>query len=398
MRIFAPLRHPSPPGVRLAVVRGFLPLSPASTNCSVSRERLETLFRRPPPNPFTCPSQNGPSPHRNSVRLRRARPLPNPEFFVGTGSGDSPLVRAYAADTGDLLFEVQPYTSSFTGGVHVAAGDINGDGIPDAILAPGFGHTPLIHVLDGKTGDQIAGPLGSFLAFSRGVTGGVSVTAADVDGDGQVDVIAAAETASGPVVRVFSGSDGSMVSQFTVSGAAFRLGITLAAADFDGDGKAEVVVGAGGSSRVRTYDPLTGTMISGALGSFDAFGPGYSGGVSVSGSALAGDLNDDGIPDIAVASGPGNTDELERWGVLPVLFPYHPSAAPQTACIYWRLVPFCRLRSWTEFGQPSSTVPPCTGHVTFTLTPSGRGGHRRGDPDVLLRRPRPPPFTPRRQP
>ena len=224
---------------------------------------------------------------------------------MGTGSGDSPLVRAYAADTGDLLFEIQPYTSSFTGGVHVAAGDISGDGVPDVVTAPGFGHTPRIHVFDGTTGDQIAGPLGSFLAFSRGVTGGVSVTAADVDGDGHVDVIAAAETASGPVVRVFSGSDGSLISQFTVSGAAFRLGISLGSADFTGDGKAEVVVGAGGSSRVRTYDPLTGTVISGPLGSFAAFGTGYSGGVSVVSDALAGDVNADGTPDIAVGSGAG---------------------------------------------------------------------------------------------
>ena len=137
------------------------------------RERLASLFRRlrrsKPGDPFASPRLALEAMEPRLVP--DARPLPNPEFFVGTGSGDSPLVRGYAADTGDLIFEVQPYTSSFTGGVHVAAGDISGDGIPDAIVAPGFAHTPLIHVLDGRTGEEIAGPLGSFLAFSLVLAG-----------------------------------------------------------------------------------------------------------------------------------------------------------------------------------------------------------------------------------
>ena len=108
-------------------------------------------------------------------------------------------------------------------------------------------------------------------------------------------------------MRAFSGVDGSVISDFIVSGSAFDNGIKVAAADITGDGKAEVVVGAGvdGGGRVRTYDPLTGTMLSGPLGNFRAFGTSYTGGAYVGSDSLAGDVNNDGTPDLVVGTGAG---------------------------------------------------------------------------------------------
>jgi YD repeat-containing protein len=233
-----------------------------------------------------------------------SRPLPSPMIFAGSGAGQAAVVNAYAADTGELAFSVPVYGSHFMGGIQVATADFTSDGFPDVVTAPGAGHSSLIHVLDGHTGEQIAGPLGSFRAFSSEVLGGVSVAAADVDGDGKADIIAAADTESGAVVKIFSGVDGHLINQFTVSGAAFSTGMSIAAADFTGDGKAEVVVGAAGSSRVRTYDPLSGTIISGPLGSFKAFGGGVVG-VNVGTDSLAGDVNGDGTPDLVIGTRTG---------------------------------------------------------------------------------------------
>ena len=168
------------------------------------------------------------------------RPLPGPVIFVGAGAGETGVVRAYDADTGALRWSATPFGVAFAGGVRVAAGDLTGDGIPDAVVSAGAGHAPRIEVLDGVTGAEIGGPLGTFLAYGSGVTGGVFVAAADVDGDGRQDIVTAAVTDAGPRVKVFSGTDGRVLANFLVSGAAFAGGVTVAAADFTGDRKSVV--------------------------------------------------------------------------------------------------------------------------------------------------------------
>ena len=55
-------------------------------------------------------------------------PLPFPVLFVGAESGSVPVVKAYDAETGALNFEVKAFENAFTGGVRVAAGDVNRDG------------------------------------------------------------------------------------------------------------------------------------------------------------------------------------------------------------------------------------------------------------------------------
>src|SRR4051812_2468817 len=59
----------------------------------------------------------------------------------------------------------------FTGGVSVAAGDVNGDGILDLITGAGPDGGPHVKVISGATGQQ----LNSFYAYEPGFTGGVFV-------------------------------------------------------------------------------------------------------------------------------------------------------------------------------------------------------------------------------
>ena len=117
------------------------------------------------------------------------RPLPFPAIFVGSGPDQSPIVKAYDAETGDLKFSLTAYESTFAGGVRVGTGDFTGDGIPDVVTAPGPGRAPRIKVFDGNTGDLTSGPLSNFLAYSSSFDGGVHVAAADVNGDGINDVV-----------------------------------------------------------------------------------------------------------------------------------------------------------------------------------------------------------------
>ena len=166
------------------------------------------------------------------------RPLPYPVIYVGADAGGAPLLRSFGVDFGLPNYSERLVADpAFTGGVRVASADITVDGVPDIIVALGPGTGPQIQVLDGTTGDQVAGPLGSFLAFDSTFTGGVYVAAADVDGDGIPDIIAGAGQGGGPHVKVFSGTDGSLLHSFF----AFESGFT-----------------GGVSAGLTHYEPMTG--------------------------------------------------------------------------------------------------------------------------------------------
>lgn len=55
----------------------------------------------------------------------------DPLIFVGSGPGGG-LLRVFDAD-GTPVVSVSPFGPGFTGGVRVAAGDVNGDGITDVV-------------------------------------------------------------------------------------------------------------------------------------------------------------------------------------------------------------------------------------------------------------------------
>jgi hypothetical protein len=232
-----------------------------------------------------------------------ARPLLHPVLFVSSGSNEA-VVKAYNADTGTLRFSAN-LEAVFPGAVRVAAGDFTGDGTPDAVIAS-YGNGGHIVILDGRTGTPIAGSLGSFDAYSSVLRGGVSIATGDVEGDGVTDLITAAQTENGLEVKAFRGTDGHVLADFRVSGAAFQHGITIAAGDFTGAGKADIVVG-GSDGWVKTFDPLTGTTIGGPLGNFQAFGPWFNAGVvSVAADPLAGVAHPGGTSELAVGTGSGS--------------------------------------------------------------------------------------------
>ena len=117
---------------------------------------------------------------------------------IGADSGGEPGVRVLDADTGAEIFRGNVFGDGFTGGVRVAAGDVTGDGWSDVIVGAGPGGGPHIRVFDGRTGEQVDGPLGSFLALDGAFTGGVFVASGDVNGDHFADVVVAADAGGIP--------------------------------------------------------------------------------------------------------------------------------------------------------------------------------------------------------
>jgi hypothetical protein len=156
---------------------------------------------------------------------------------------------------------------------------------PAVVTAAGPGGGPHVRVVD-ATGRERA----SFFAYAPGFTGGVRVATGDVNGDGVADVITGPGPGGGPHVQVFDGRalfDGSLVllHSFFAYPPGFTGGVFVGAVDLTADGKADIVTaaGAGGGPHVRAFDGVTGAALPGPVGSFFAYPPGFTGGVFVTG-------------------------------------------------------------------------------------------------------------------
>ncbi|OWK44404.1 FG-GAP-like repeat-containing protein [Fimbriiglobus ruber] len=213
---------------------------------------------------------------------------------TGASAGNAPEVKVFNAD-GSIRFDFMAYAANFTGGVTVAVGDVNGDGVPDIITGAGPGGGPRVEVFDGVTGALI----GNFFAYSPTFTGGVYVAVGDVNGDGKDDIITGAGAGGGPHVKVFDGATGATLQSFFAYSPTFTGGVTVAAGDVNGDGKADIITGAGpgGGPQVNVFDGATGAV----LQSFFAYDVQFTGGVYVA----AGDFKGDGVADIATGADVG---------------------------------------------------------------------------------------------
>jgi hypothetical protein len=215
---------------------------------------------------------------------------------VGADAGGSPDVRIFGND-GNLRTEFFAYAPSFAGGVRVATGDVNGDGVPDIVTAPGPGGGPDIRVWDGATGQLVR----EFMAYSPQFVGGVYVAVGDVNGDGHADIITGAGPGGGPHVKVFDGATGGVLASFFAYASTFTGGVRVAAGDVNGDGKADVITGAGpgGGPHIRAFTIPSLTQ----LRSFFAFGNSFTGGIFVT----AGDLDGDHKAEIIVSQDQSTT-------------------------------------------------------------------------------------------
>lgn len=178
------------------------------------------------------------------------------KILAAAGLGGGPQVRVIYGDGRPSATNFFAFNPDFRGGVYVASGDVDGDKRQEIIVGSSWSGPPYVRIFDGYPKTKVS----EFLAYHKSFKGGVRVAAGDVDGDGIDEIITGAGFDGGPQVRIFD-QQGKRKKEFMAFDPKFRSGIYVAAADLDGDTsragkKAEIIVGAGegGSPQVRIFD------------------------------------------------------------------------------------------------------------------------------------------------
>jgi len=198
------------------------------------------------------------------------------------------------------------YNDNFKGGSNLATGDLDGDGIDEIITGAGPSGGPHVRIFD-----QDGKVKGQFFAYDKNFRGGVNVAVGDLDGDGIDEIITGAGVGGDPQVNIFN-SQGKKQGQFFAYGKNFYGGVKVSAGDIDGNGKEEIITGTGktGGPQIRIFDQ-DGKV----KGQFFAYDKNFRGGVNVG----IGDINQDGIDEIITGAGPSGGPHLRVFNATGVL-------------------------------------------------------------------------------
>lgn len=215
------------------------------------------------------------------------------EIVTGAGPGGGPNVRVMDQDEHPLV-GFFAYDNHFSGGVDVAAGDVDGDGIDEIITSAGAGGGPQVRVFNSK-----GKALRTWYAYDQSFKGGVYVTATDINGDGKDEIITGPGEGGRPQVRVFN-LDGRPLYQFLAYDSTFTGGVDVAARPATADQKARIITapGPGGSPEIRVF-----RADGGLVNKFFAYDTGFSGGVRVDVANIDTDTNATEIVTIPASQG-----------------------------------------------------------------------------------------------
>ena len=236
----------------------------------------------------------------------------------GFDRSGGPALQIAPWGTNPLAFSAYP---TYQYGVRVAVGDVNGDGKPEIVTAPGKGAWTELRVFDGTSFQQV----GAILPFTNASWwNGAFVATGDTNGDGRAEIVDGLDAGCCTTIHVLDSSSGTELGGgFFPYGNSAQTGARVAAADLNGDGKAEILAVPLGSSRVSVFGPGGGDPSR----TYQTFGGEAIGGASIAIGDVVGDSHQELI---AAASTSGGVQvkviDIQTGAMLASLHPYSASA------------------------------------------------------------------------
>jgi hypothetical protein len=226
-------------------------------------------------------------------------------YAVAPDAGHTPEVKVYNQD-GSLRFSIMAYEATFRGGVHVAIGDVNADGVLDLITGAGVGGGPLVKVFDGRNGSLLR----AFFAYDPAFRGGVNVASAQLDTPAGDDIVTGAGVGGGPHVKFFGGATAIEFQSFMAYDLAFRGGVNVAAAPTGAPFGSLVATapGPGGGPHVKIFVVLSPIQIE-LQKQFLAGPQSDRSGLNIAFAEVTGDA----YPDLVIAPGRGRAPEVQLY-------------------------------------------------------------------------------------
>ena len=162
------------------------------------------------------------------------------EIITVPGAGLGPNVRAFDSE-GTLLDWFMAYDTSFRGGLNIIPADLDGDGDYEIVIAPMSMGGPNVRAYDYINGEFEL--IDWFMAYDSAFHGGVNLATGDLNGDGSYEVITVPRSHGSSNIRAYALTDGEfeLFDWFMAYDSAFHYGVELTTGDFDGDGTDEIV-------------------------------------------------------------------------------------------------------------------------------------------------------------
>jgi hypothetical protein len=258
------------------------------------------------------------------------------------GPLSQPIVQVYDAVTEELLFEItadRTFGVDYTGGVRVATGDLNGDGVPDIVVVPGRNMAPSVLVFSGVDGSMLDDYcIPASATYGMSFKDGLNVAVGDVTGTGTNDIILV-PSGGQAVVKVFEnitdtssgiyGFSNHAVRQFNafedykhyIGGGSIAVGNTETAVTSGDHSQIVIGTGPGMSPIVRVFDVASNQAAYTPIREVQSVRPDEVGGVNVA----VGDLDGDGINELILASKNGGRSWIDVYQLLPETVSRHVS-------------------------------------------------------------------------